>query len=108
MPKAWILISIIPYDQPPTEPQSSTAPREIDQAKVIAATDEWHDSKNHPGEGGWRFWIYALKLRTAGMNPTEIKTELTAEAKHGRTPKERLWQIKSIMDSLRKPRRRPA
>jgi hypothetical protein len=57
----------------------------------VVDSDEWRDSKNHPGEGGWRFWIYALKLQSAGMDFSQIKAKLTGEAKHGRTPKERLW-----------------
>jgi hypothetical protein len=104
--EVWISNSIIP-GQPLLEAfPVIDGNRPIDEAKVYAATTEWQDSRNHPGEGGWRFWIYALKLRSAGMDLPEIKAKLTAEAKNGRTPKERLWQIKSIMDSLRKPRRR--
>jgi hypothetical protein len=43
-----------------------------------------------------------MRLRQAGLNPDEIETMLRTEAGFGRSPRERLSQIASIMSSLRR------
>ena len=51
-------------------------PRQVDQAKVEAATNQWRQSPQYPGEGNFRFFNYALALRAAGMNLSEIENKL--------------------------------
>jgi hypothetical protein len=48
------------------------------------------------------FFEFALSLRRAGMNLAEIESTLRAEGAFGRTPRERLAQIPSIIASLRR------
>src|SRR3974390_323737 len=81
-------------------------PRQVDQAKVEAATNQWRQSPQYPGEGNFRFFNYALALRAAGMNLAEIENKLESEAEHGRSPKKRGDQIPSIIASLKHSWRR--
>ena len=91
---------------PVFEPCNKFTQTVVNEAKVQEATDRWRLSKNYPGEGGQRFFHFALDLRSAGMQLWQIELRLHEEAKYGRSPSERRAQIKSIMDSLRKSSRR--
>ena len=59
-------------------------------------------SIDHPGEGGRRFFQFAVDLRSAGMALGQIERQLEREADFGRSANERRAQIKGIMDTLRK------
>jgi hypothetical protein len=72
----------------------------VDEALVQRAKDIWRGSQ--PGRGDEMFFTLALSLRRAGMGLYEIKNTLRSEAELGRSPKERLSQIPSVMTSLRR------
>jgi len=79
-------------------------PREegqLNQVAVDAAVAEWRGSTAYPGEGGYRFFMLGVQLRSAGMDHHDIKATLDVEAAYGRSPKERKAQIRSIMNTLR-------
>jgi hypothetical protein len=99
-PKVWIENNVVPFPEK-SKRHLLAPPTTVDQAKVVAATERWRQSKNYPEEGNGRFWQFAVELRSAGMNPDQIEATLEVEAIHGRTPKKRKAQIPSIMKSLR-------
>lgn len=67
--------------------------------ELNAAKAEW---RNTP-EGNSAFYTLALELRKSGMSEWEIQATLQEEAQqHARSPTDRLRQIGSIMNSLRK------
>jgi hypothetical protein len=103
-PKNWIEHSVIPFSRPAIRHHQSG--RTFDQAKLDNATSIWRDSINYPGEGGTRFWKYALELWAAGMDFEQIETQLQNESGNGRTPSKRRKQIPSILKSLRQSNRR--
>jgi hypothetical protein len=105
-PYVWLQNTVIPFPmksamETPQPSQSSN----VDQAKVDRATSEWRRSRYFPQEGNHRFFIYALKLRSAGMSCQEIEGKLCEEAQFGRLLDERQRQISSIMKSLRSSRK---
>jgi hypothetical protein len=69
------------------------------------AIGNWRGSRAYPGEGGRRFFILAVQLRSAGMGMSEIEGTLRSEVAYGRSPDERRAQIASIMNTLRGGRR---
>ncbi len=101
-PSPWIEHAIVPFRSqrklgpPPRIPQAGN----VNEAAIQAATDQWRESRNHPGTGNSSFWAYAVALRTAGMSLDQIGLKLEQEAKHGRSPDKRLAQIPSILASL--------
>jgi hypothetical protein len=74
----------------------------VDEVLVQRAKDTWRGSKGQPGMGDTMFFKLALSLRRAGMDLYQIESTLRSEAQFGRTPKERLSQIPSVMSSLRR------
>jgi hypothetical protein len=74
----------------------------VDEVLVQRAKDIWRGSKGQPGGGDEMFFNLAMSLRRAGMDFYQIESNLRSEAEFGRTPKERLSQIPSIMTSLRR------
>jgi hypothetical protein len=74
----------------------------VDEVLVQRAKDIWRASKGQPGRGDEMFFNLAMSLRRARMGFCEIENTLRSEAQFGRTPKERLSQIPSIMGSLRR------
>jgi hypothetical protein len=86
------------------EEEERPTPREegqLNQVAVDAALAEWRGSTAYPGEGGHRFFMLGVQLRSAGMDHYDIKATLDVEAAYGRSPKERKAQIRSIMNTLR-------
>ena len=82
--------------------QPEISPAGVDQVLVQRAKDIWRGSKGQPGRGDEMFFNLAMSLRRAGMDFYQIESTLRSEADFGRTPKERLSQIPSIMSSLRR------
>jgi hypothetical protein len=74
----------------------------VDEVLVQSAKDIWRGSKGQPGMGDTMFFNLAMSLRRAGMDLYQIESTLRSEAEFGRTPKERLSQVPSIMSSLRR------
>ena len=72
--------------------------REIDQARVQTAINNWNNSPK--GSGNDNFFKFALDLRRAGMNKAQIETMLRSETAFGHSPNERKAQIPSIINSL--------
>ena len=102
-PSTWLENIRVPL-QP--EPETALVYDEMSQGSVNEelvqdAVNTWRSSA-HPGQGNEKFFNLALSLRRAGMSHHEIERTLRAEAQFGRTPSERLAQIRSIMVSLRK------
>jgi len=86
------------------EEEERPTPREegqLNQVAVDAAVAQWRESPAHAGEGGHRFFVLAVQLRSAGMDHYDIKATLNVEAAYGRSRKERKAQIRSIMNTLR-------
>jgi hypothetical protein len=102
-PSIWIENMTVPL-QPDFSPvQPATHPnRVIDEVLVQSAKETWRGSKEHPGTGNEIFFDFATSLRRAGMTLSEIEHTLRSEAQYGRSPKERLAQIPSIIISLRR------
>jgi len=80
--------------------------RGVNKEAVQAAVEKWRVSSAFPGEGGMRFFNFALDLRSTGMSLHEIEAMLSSEAPYGRSPAERKAQITSIMNSLRRSSRK--
>jgi hypothetical protein len=78
--------------------QSTEQEREVDQAKREAAIRDWRGTPPHHGNDS--FFMLAVKLRNAGMNPNEIERILHQEAAHGRSPEDRRRQVPGIMKEL--------
>jgi hypothetical protein len=78
--------------------------QDVNHAIVDTARCEWRATPK--GQGNDAFFRFALKLRKAGLSPAEIKAILTEEAGHAHSPKDRLAQIKGIMNTLFEKRRR--
>jgi hypothetical protein len=74
----------------------------VDELLVQSAKETWRGSKGQPGKGDTMFFNLAMSLRRAGMDFFQIENTLRAEHHYGRSPKERLSQIPSIMSSLRR------
>jgi hypothetical protein len=74
----------------------------VDEVLVQRAKDIWRGSKGQPGRGDAMFFNLAMSLRQTGMDLYQIENTLRSEAEFGRTPKERLSQIPSVMSSLRR------
>ena len=106
-PVLWIQNSVVRVRPKGTVQLSNRAqPAKIDEARLRAAIDKWRQSPFYPQQGNDRFFEFALDLRRAGMNVTEIEATLRMEALNGRSPKERRAQIPSIITSLRNSGRR--
>jgi hypothetical protein len=89
--------------QPGFEVFQADLPRPgVDEVLVQRAKDIWRASKGQPGRGDEMFFNLAMSLRRAGMDFYQIESTLRSEAEFGRTPKERLSQIPSVMNSLRR------
>jgi hypothetical protein len=99
-PMIWIENSLVPA-QEPFVANNDQSPRVVDQAAVDLATKKWRQSRQCPGKGNEMFFAYALALRQAGMDLSNIEQKLSEEARFGRTPDERKHQIPSIIASLR-------
>ena len=82
--------------------QPEISPAGVDEVLVQSAKDIWRASKGQPGRGDEMFFNLAMSLRRAGMSLCEIENTLRSEVQFGRTPKERLSQVSSIMSSLRR------
>jgi hypothetical protein len=101
-PGTWLQNLTFPL-QPGFEVVQADLPRPgVDERLVQSAKDIWRGSKGQPGRGDEMFFNLALSLRRARMGLCEIENTLRSEAEFGRTPKERLSQIPSIMSSLRR------
>jgi hypothetical protein len=74
----------------------------VDEVLVQRAKEIWRASKGPPGRGDAMFFNLAMSLRQTGMDLYQIENTLRSEAQFGRTPKERLSQVPSIMSSLRR------
>jgi len=74
----------------------------VAEVLVQSAKDIWRGSKGQPGSGDEMFFNLAMSLRRAGMDFYQIESTLRSEAEFGRTPKERLSQVSSVMSSLRR------
>jgi hypothetical protein len=74
----------------------------VDERLVQSAKDVWRGSKGQPGRGDEMFFNLAMSLRRAEMDFYQIESTLRSEAEFGRTPKERLSQVPSVMGSLRR------
>jgi hypothetical protein len=101
-PSTWLENIVIPF-QPEFEPvQPSILRSEVNVALIESATEIWRGSKDQPGRGDEMFFNLALALRRAGLNHWEVESTLRSEAEYGRSPKERLRQIPSVLVSLRR------
>jgi hypothetical protein len=101
-PSTWLQNMTFPL-QPGFEVVHADVPHPgVDEVLVQRAKDIWRGSKGQPGRGDEMFFNLAMSLRRAGMDFYQIESNLRSEAEFGRTPKERLSQIPSIMTSLRR------
>ena len=104
-PIPWIensVVPIVPSDEPPPWPE--TPRTKINEGLVQRATGEWRAAA--PQQGNREFFRFGLRLRRAGLSHYEVETTLNAEAGFGRSPNERIAQVKSIMTSLLRSWRR--
>jgi hypothetical protein len=87
----WLRNTVIPFRQPP--PEAHAVPTKRNQAMVEEATENWRQSSAHEHEGNYRFFQYALQLRNAGMNRTELEAKLYEEVSYAKSPEQRRKQI---------------
>jgi hypothetical protein len=102
-PSIWLqnmTFALVPGIEVLSQPEIPRAG--VDEVLVQRAKDIWRASKGQPGRGDEMFFNLAMSLRRARMGFCEIENTLRSEAQFGRTPKERLSQIPSIMGSLRR------
>jgi hypothetical protein len=99
-PSMWVENTTVPL-QPDIETiQPDFQSSGVDEVLVQSAIQTWRSSKGQQGKGNSMFFDLALTLKRAGMSFQEIEGMLRSEAQNGTTPKERLAQIPSIMNSL--------
>ena len=79
------------------------AQRQDSEAVEIACRD-WRANGCHSGEGNDRFFKLGLKLARAGLQEPELESALVAEVVYASTPKDRLRQVPSIVESLKRYR----
>jgi len=102
-PVNWTENSMFDFDViKPWDTEYEPKDRVRDQVAIDAAKAEWRETPL--GMGNTAFFIFATKLRSAGMKGSGIEVTLEEEAEYGRSPDERTQQIPSIMDSLNKNR----
>jgi len=99
-PSTWLENIRVPLQPEFEDIEPEAYQRGIDEELVQRAKDVWRTSTGQPGRGDEMFFNLALSLKRAGMNLGQIEMTLRAEAKFGRSPKERAAQIRSIMVSL--------
>jgi hypothetical protein len=101
-PATWLQNMTLPLQPGFEVVQADVRPPGVDEVLVQSAKDIWRGSKVQPGLGDEMFFNLAMSLRRAGMDFYQIESTLRSEAEFGRTPKERLSQIPSVMSSLRR------
>jgi hypothetical protein len=69
---------------------------------IAEAVERWQGTAVIPGTGHAEFFRLGAALHRAGLDESEIRTTLYAEAGHARSPRERRGEIKSILTSLRR------
>jgi len=104
-----VAIKVMP-DAEPSERGDADEPRGtrggVDQAAEEQAFEDWRKHKLDDNKrGNQQFFLLACRLRNAGRSHIEIEQILNVEYEHGRHPKMRRRQIKSITETLRKDRR---
>jgi hypothetical protein len=102
-PAIWLqnmTFALVPGIEVLGQPEISRAG--VDEVLVQRAKEIWRASKGQPGMGDTMFFNLAMSLRRAGMDLYQIESTLRSEAEFGRTPKERLSQVSSVMTSLRR------
>ncbi len=100
-PSTWAENHSFPLQPELDVPRFENGPIDVNETVVESAIQTWRESKAHPGTGNEAFFDLAWSLRRAGMSSYQIEQTLRSEAQHGRTPKERLDQIRGILQSLR-------
>jgi hypothetical protein len=106
-PVIWIDNSIVPLQERfIANDQSLNDQRQLNQAAIDLATENWRQSMHHPGKGNDMFFAYARALRKAGMNLYEMEAKLIEESEFGRSPNERKQQIPSIIATLKQSTRK--
>jgi hypothetical protein len=101
-PSIWLQNMTFPLQSEFEVVQADVPRAGVDEVLVQRAKDIWRGSKEQPGMGDAMFFNLAMSLRRAGMDLYLIESTLRSEAEFGRTPKERLSQVPSIMSSLRR------
>jgi len=107
IPSEWYV------DEEVVEPQNfspfSFEPSEnVKEGWVERARTGWREKGSAPSQGNHEFFNLAVRLAWAGCHEVQIKQILTEEAHFANTPKDRINQIPSILNSLRKPEYRTA
>ena len=101
-PSTWLENSTVPLQPEFEVVQADRNPAGVDEILVQSAKETWRGSKGHRGRGDEMFFNLGLTLRRAGMDFFQIENTLRSEAQYGRSPKERLSQIPSVISSLRR------
>ena len=102
-PIIWIA-NTTPEPEEPEPVWDENGQGEVNHAIVDTARREWRATPKRQGNDA--FFRFALKLRKAGLSHAEIQAILTEEARHAHSLKDRLAQIKGIMNTLFEKRRR--
>ena len=69
---------------------------------IAEAAERWQGTAYIPGTGHEEFFRLGAALHRAGLDESEIRTTLYAEAGYARSPRERRGEIKGILTSLRR------
>jgi hypothetical protein len=105
-PVPWIENTVAPLQPefPSWSAEPNGGPKEINQALVDSAIQDWRATRAVPKHGNQNFFLLGRKLKSAGMDTAQIATTLATEASFARSPKERKEQIRSIIETLTKGR----
>lgn len=101
-PSTWLENITVPLQPEFEVVRAGNRQSEVVEELVQSAIETWRGSKWQPSKGDKLFFNFAMSLRCAGMDLFQIENTLRAEHHYGRSPKERLAQIPSIMTSLRR------
>ena len=86
---------------PPSEPSWPSHGSEVDEARVEKAIEEWRQVARTAHKDNDNFFLLGVKLKGAGCDAFCIRETLNQEAFYANTPKDRIRQIPSILNSLK-------
>ncbi|GJD76717.1 hypothetical protein [Methylobacterium goesingense] len=69
---------------------------------IAEAVERWHGTAVIPGTGHAEFFRLGAALHRAGLDESELRTTLYAEAGYARSPHKRRGEIKGILTGLRR------
>jgi hypothetical protein len=99
-PDIWLRNNIVQFSKKrPRQKPLTSAPKEIDHARVERAIAEWQRAA--PGEGNDSFFHLVLELQLSGMSHEQIKHTLETQVSRANSVTDRTNQIPGIIKYLK-------